>query len=321
MLAKLLRWNKAASTSALTETPEIDTSEGSAIYNDVMSKVLRNDEAMLRFLLSNVHINNSLLSNFFQYRQSIAEWIGMTGMTVPRHMVEIGCGNIPWTGLRFLLDGTQRYIANDILPVRSAFPASELDALGDFCDIIDRKLVSRWSEVFPPGSGGAPCGMIVKGGVGFETLDLPDDNDFTVSTSVLEHVMDPHGVYRKFQEITPRGGHMFHSIDLRDHRYFGTDDLAFLRESSDRYESFKSENRLRASEHLNLADHYGFDVVTLRRLLLLADGRQEWVGDADAIRLPLGVTVELRDQMEPEFREMGLFDLSTLAIQVLFRKR
>jgi transposase len=184
-------------------------------------QVAKDDATFLRTAAINASRSNSVISNFFGYRHSIGEWIEKTGMVVPRTMLEIGCGHIPWTGLRFLLEGTQRYVANDTMNVRKSFPAQELADLRSVCAWVQPSLLDRWSEVAGGGQSEIfPVGLEIRDGAGFETQSyLNQDFDFTTSTSVLEHVMDPEGVYRKLAEVTRPGGWMFHSIDLRDHRF------------------------------------------------------------------------------------------------------
>ncbi|NMN73819.1 hypothetical protein [Rhizobium sp. 57MFTsu3.2] len=298
----------------------IDVSAGSATSDAVLRRASRDDKAVLQFLADSGNRNNSFLSNFFGYRHTIGSWIERANMTVPRRMVELGCGNIPWTALRFLLDGTENYIANDIMCVRRAFPKAEIELLKSTCALIEPKLLAKWSKVFPyEDRDSIPTGLDVRDGVGFEALTFTDEVDCTISTSVLEHVMDPTGIYRKLSEVTPSGGFMFHSIDLRDHRFFETDPLAFLRETEGQYASVKTENRLRSSHHIALADQFGFDVVASRYYLLRSTGSPIWTDHPN--EFVLGVTEAIREQMDVEFRSLELLDLSTAAIQLLFRKR
>jgi 2-polyprenyl-3-methyl-5-hydroxy-6-metoxy-1,4-benzoquinol methylase len=65
--------------------------------------------------------------------------------------------------------------------------------------------LDRWAEVAGGGQSEIfPLGLEIRDGAGFETLSLDQDFDFTISTSVLEHVMDPEAVYRKLAEVTSR---------------------------------------------------------------------------------------------------------------------
>ena len=104
----------------------IETSEKSSLYKTILDQIEKDDATFLRTAVRNANRNNGVITNFFGYRHSIGEWIEKTGMVIPRAMLEIGCGHVPWTGLRFLLEGTQRYVATDIMTVRKSFPAEEL---------------------------------------------------------------------------------------------------------------------------------------------------------------------------------------------------
>ena len=294
--------------------------EASALYKTILDQVAKDDATFLRTAVKSANRNNSFMSNFFGYRHSIGEWIEKTGMVVPRAMLEIGCGHIPWTGLRFLLEGTHRYVANDIMNVRKSFPAEELADLSSFCAWVQPSLLDRWSEVV----GGAqseifPVGLEIRDGAGFEMQSLDQYFDFTISTSVLEHVMDPEGVYRKLAEVTRPGGWMFHSIDLRDHRFFDTDPLAFLRETEEQYGAVKTENRLRGSDHRALFDRFGFEIVAERDHMMVEGGSAVWTEKPFELRP--WVTSAVREQMDAQYRNRDLLDLSTIAIQVLCRKR
>jgi SAM-dependent methyltransferase len=278
------------------------------------------DAAFLRAAARNANRNNSVITNFFGYRRSIGDWIEKAGIVVPRAMLEIGCGHSPWTGLRFLLEGTQHYVANDIINVRKSFPAEELANLRSFCAWIQPTLLDRWSEVVGDGQSEIfPLGLEIRDGAGVETLSLNQEVDFTISTSVLEHVMDPEGAYRKLAEVTRPGGWMFHSIDLRDHRFFETDPLAFLRETEEQYAAVKTENRLRGADHRALIDHFGFEIVAEADYVMVDGGSAVWTSTPSELRP--WVTSAAREQMDTRYRNRELLDLSTMAIQVLCRKR
>ena len=286
----------------------------------ILDQVAENDATFLRMASRNANRNNSVVSNFFGYRRSIGEWIEKTGIVVPRAMLEIGCGHIPWTGLRFLLEGTQRYVANDIMNVRKSFPAEELADLRSFCAWVQPSLLHRWSEVVGSEQSEIfPVGLEIRDGAGIETQLLDQDFDFTISTSVLEHVMDPEGVYRKLAEVTRPGGWMFHSIDLRDHRFMDKDPLAFLRETEEQYGAVKSENRLRGSDHRALFDKFGFEIVAEVDYVMVEGGSAVWTEQPFELRP--WVTSAVREQMDAQYRSRDLLDLSTMAIQVLCRKR
>jgi SAM-dependent methyltransferase len=298
----------------------IETSDKSSLYKAILDRAAEDDATFLRIAARNANRNNSVITNFFGYRHSIGGWIEKTGMAVPLAMLEIGCGHIPWTGLRFLLEGTQRYVANDILTVRKSFPAEELADLRSVCAWVQPRLLDRWSKVVGCGQSEIfPVGLEIRDGAGFDTQSLDQDFDFTTSTSVLEHVMDPEAVYRKLAEVTRPGGWVFHSIDLRDHRFFDTDPLAFLRETEAQYGAVKTENRLRASDHRALFGQFGFEIVAERDYVMVEGGSAVWTEKPFELRP--WVTSAARDQMDAQYRNLDLLDLSTIAIQVLCRRR
>jgi SAM-dependent methyltransferase len=309
----------------------IETSEKSSLYKAVLDRaakdeafldrVAKDDDAtVLRTAARNVNRNNSVMKNFFGQRLSIGRWIEKTGMVIPRAMLEIGCGHIPWTGLRFLLEGTQRYVANDIMTVRKSFPAEELADLRSVCAWVEPRLLDRWSKVVGGGQSEIfPIGLEIRDGAGFETQSLNQDFDFTISVSVLEHVMDPEAVYRKLADVTRPRGWMFHSIDLRDHRFFDTDPLAFLRETEEQYGGVKTENRLRASDHRALFDRFGFEIIAEVDCVMVEGGSAVWTEKPFELRP--WVTSAVRDQMDARYRNRDLLDLSTITIQLLCRKK
>lgn len=298
----------------------VDISERSALYRTVVDRVVPDDATLLRVVAQNAERNNSVFGNFFRHRNAMRNWLDRTGMGLPRRIVEIGCGNIPWTGLRFLLEGTELFIATDMIKVQDSFPATQMRDLRVTCEQFDASLTARWEAVLPPGEPDIkPKGLSVQSEIGFEDLILEDEVDFIMSTAVLEHVMDPAGVYRKMAEVTPRGGWMFHAIDLRDHRHFDVDPLAFLTLTEAEYAPIKSENRLRASHHRALMDAHGFDVVVEWGHVIGPDGKHSWVEHGNDF-VP-GVTEAQREQFLPEFRRLDLLDLSTTSVQMLCRRR
>jgi SAM-dependent methyltransferase len=298
----------------------VDISERSALYRTVIDRAVPDDGTLLGIVAQNAQRNNSVFGNFFRHRNAMRNWLDRTGAGLPRRIVEIGCGSIPWTGLRFLLEGTELFVATDMIKVQDSFPASQLRDLRITCEQFDAALTARWDEVLPPGGAAIrPNGLRVHSEIGFETIVLDDEVDFIMSTAVLEHVMDPEGVYRKMAEVTPRGGWMFHAIDLRDHRHFDADPLAFLTLTEAEYAPIKSENRLRASHHRALMDAHGFDVVVERGQVIGPDGTLSWV-ERGSDAAP-GVTEAQRERFTPEFRGLDLLDLSTTSVQMLCRRR
>lgn len=300
----------------------IEFAQGSALRQTVADELVKDDSSLMQIVSRNGCRNNSVFSNFFGYRHVILGWLEQAGIGVPRRMLELGCGNVPWTALRFLLEGTERYVVSDIMKVRHTFPVSDIEALRTICRLVDPQLLKRWPSVFPNEGGAtdiAPSGLEVYSETGFETLKLSDDFEFITSTAVLEHVMDPVGVYKKMGELIPSGGWMYHAIDLRDHRFFDGDTIAFLYETDEEYAKVNTENRLRASEHLAFLDQNGFDILSKRDWILQSDGPPAWSDAQDAI-IPK-VTHAMRERMNSRYRSFDLRDLSTISTQLLCKKR
>ena len=298
-----------------------DVSSDSGVYRKIADTIYQDDAILLQFVSQNFERNNSVFGNFFRSRSSVELFLKRVGAEMPKRIVEVGCGATPWLGVRFLLDGVERYVATDIMKVASTFPAAPLRDLKLICQQIDVSLTSRWDAVLPENGDEpiAPRGLEVHGEVGFETLDIGDDFDFLMSLAVLEHVMDPDGVYRKMSECLGTGDLMLHFIDLRDHRSFDERPLGFLEMTAEEYKAINTENRLRVSQHRALMDQYGFDIISESDHVLGADGGRHWVGPDEAITP--GVTEAMRERFTGEFRSMSLRDLSTLSVAVMCRKR
>jgi hypothetical protein len=98
-----------------------------------------------------------------------------------------------------------------------------------------------------------------------------------------------------------------------------TDPLAFLRETQERYGAVKTENRLRASDHRALLDQFGFEIVAERDYVMVEGGSA--VETEKPFELRPWVTSAVRDQMDAQYRNRDLLDLSTIEIRVLCRKR
>ncbi len=298
----------------------VDVSDRSALYRTMIDRAVPDDGSLLAILAQNAQRHDGVLGGFFRQRNAMRHWIDLTGLGVPRRITEIGCGGTPWTGLRFLLEGTERYVAADIVTVQDAFSAAQLRDLRITCEQFEPALTARWDEVLPPGEPYIqPQGLSVQSEINFDTMALDEEIDFTMSTSVLQRVMDPEGAYRKLADATPRGGFMFHAIDLRDNRHFDADPLAFLALGEAEYAQIRSGNRLRASQHRALIEAQGFEVVMERGFVLGPDGGHSWVRHGEDFAP--GVTEAQRERLAPEFRALDLRDLSTTSVQMLCRRR
>lgn len=298
-----------------------DISTSTDIYRKVTDTIYQEDANILHFVSQNFDRNNSVFGNFFRSRSSVELFLKRVGAAMPKRIVEVGCGVTPWLGVRFLLDGVERYVATDIMKVARTFPAAPLRDLKSICHQIDPALTLRWDAVLPENGGEAiaPRGLEVHDQVGFETLDIGDDFDFLMSLAVLEHVMDPDGVYRKMSECLGTGDLMLHFIDLRDHRSFEERPLGFLEMTAEEYKAINTENRLRVSQHRALIDQHGFDIISESDHVLGTDGGCHWV-EPDEAMTP-GVTEAMRERFTGEFRSMSLRDLSTMSVAVMCRKR
>ena len=145
---------------------------------------------------------------------------------------------------------------------------------------------------------------------------------------MLEHVQEPERIVRKMADLLRSGGHVWHSIDFRDHRDFNKP-LAFLEMTEEEYRPIATENRLRPSEWINLLDRSGFDIVE----------RQDWTMTPESVKaghdvpeaayrffgpgatIAPFVTDEMRARFAEPFRNKDLVDLSIMCTQVLCRKR
>ena len=298
----------------------VDISDSSALYRTMIDRAVPEDGSLLAILAQNAQRHDGVLGKFFRHRNAMRHWIDLTGLGIPRRVTEIGCGGTPWTGLRFLLEGTERFVAADIVKVQDVFSAPQLRNLRITCEQFEPSLTARWDEVLPPGEPHIrPKGLSVLSEIGFDTMVLDDEIDFIMSTSVLQCVMDPEGAYRRMAQATLHGGWMFHTIDLRDNRHFDADPLAFLALSEADYALVSSGNRLRASQHRALIEAQDFEVVVEHRYVLGPDGGHSWVRHGHDFAP--GVTEAQRERLAPEFRGLDLLDLSTTSVQMLCRRR
>lgn len=284
----------------------------------VMQRNLAFDElTMMRLVIENAGINNSIFSNFFSYRDTIMEPLRRNGIALPNSILEVGCGERPYTGLRFVAERAKRYIANDIGPVRTRFDAHLAETLLNCVRIFDARLANGLAgRLQREEKGYTASGLTGIGERACETIDVGEQVSFITSTSVLEHVNKPAEVVAAFDRFLAPGGTMWHSIDLRDHRDFSLP-LAFLSLTEDGYRE-KTENRLRASDWSRLFATAGFEEIETNRLILLPDGNQVWtMGPPPPVA---GVSAELRAAFAPPFDSREFVDLSTLAVQSLYRK-
>jgi Methyltransferase domain len=290
----------------------------------------QDDEAVLRLVAGNARHNNRFFANFFQYYETIIGYLSRNNIRVPKVILEIGSGARPYTGLRFLFEGTERYLANDLYEVQSTFSPIFIDALRSACLAINPVLWLRFDKIFKrDGEVYRASGLEPVGGRSFDAIDDEAEAfEFIHSTSVLEHVQEPERIIRKMADLLRSGAHMWHSIDFRDHRDFNTP-LAFLEMTEEEYQPIATENRLRPSDWIDLLNRYGFDIIERQDWTMTPESVRAGHGiseasyrffDPDATITPF-VTNAMRAQFVAPFRNKDLVDLSIICTQILCRKR
>jgi SAM-dependent methyltransferase len=274
-----------------------------------------NDLSALKLVTELAQTNNSVFAKFFRSKGTITQPLRRCGFTaVPGSILEVGCGANPYTALRFLCDGAERYVANDITPVNFVFDRKTIDALSACLCAIDPELGARLSRVMTPGN--TVRNLIVIGETPCEEIELAMPVEFITSTSVLEHVTRPAAVVAAFHRLLANGGLMWHSIDLRDHRDFKRP-FDFLYQGNGYKE--QTENRLRCSDWITALRNAGFEIIETRYLVKRRDAQEEWTTDRSSVE-PAFAEADRR-LFAPPFDGYALDDLATLAVQVLCRKR
>ncbi len=309
----------------------VDVTRGGHLYTDLTMALSGSEDEILNLIKDNsVNYNNSFFANFFRYYNSIQAMLERNEIALPSTIVEVGPGERPFLALRFLLEGVSRYIVNDVLPVRAGIPPELTEGLQQLIRLVYPRLSDRFERILQSvQQQGRIPNIEVHELCPFEQLPIGSNEvDFVFSVAVLEHVMDPAAVIKKMATILKPGGHVWHVIDLRDHRNFN-DPLGFLRLSTDEYAGIKTENRLRASDHVRLFEAQKFDLVEVEFSALdpetvdrpndiqganiirhsTLDAVRPWVGD------------DLRRKFATPFNTYDLKDLSVLGLQVLYRKR
>ncbi len=247
---------------------------------------------------------------------------------MPKTAVEIGCGRTPYAALRFLAEGGEQFVANDIQPVHAHFSNDLIDALIKVCEAVRPDLAHRLNNMFDKSAGCSKVlGLDIYGETPFEQLPINRNIGLIFSTSALEHVMDPIAVARKMSEVISTNGLMVHSIDFRDHRNFD-EPFAFYKLSENEYSPIASENRLRPSDWIKLLDAVGFEIVERRDYALTAESIAAGHGYANGTykfyqtgeMIPPSTTEAERRTFEEPFRHKDLVDLSIGCTQILSRK-
>jgi SAM-dependent methyltransferase len=156
-----------------------------------------------------------------------------------------------------------------------------------------------------------------------------------VSFTVLEHLTDPHGVFRHLRPALAPDGWMCHVVDMRDHEDFARP-LQFLTVEASKYQNRLGAwcNRLRHSDFLEMFRHTGFELCASRVSnfndlddrkstdfwKMMATGLDQvyrneldpedlWVSDEQIARL------------HPDYRHYSRADLSILQAEYVLRAR
>lgn len=297
----------------------LDLAPDRPLVREFILRLEPDDKMLLQAIVGNSKYNNSVFSNFFRYYNDIASVLKRNKIDLPDSILEIGSGQRPLTALRFLLEGTKRYVVNDLMKVSRRYATDLIDPLRECLQFIAPPLAARLKEITIQDEDG-------YGVLGLEFFDEQPIWDvgnigpfnFISSVSVLEHVTDPKKAVSRMSDLLVPGGIMWHSIDLRDHSNFDLP-LRFLSMSDEDYARINTENRVRASGWMEILEGFGFEILESNNALLSADGSQ--VVTTDPMTVRPGVTEKMRDAMASRFKQNDLRDLSTLMVQILCKKR
>ena len=308
---------------------ELVAIDRAALVERLVPDLEQDDELLLRLITGNTQHINRFVNNFFQYFDGMREWMRRNGVdALPEAVLEIGSGARPYTGLRFLLEGTQRYVACDLFDIQSEFSPAFVEALRGACLALKPDLAPRFDGVFVDAGGAYRAAKLeAVGETSFDGIADIGTFDFIHSISVLEHVADPEATARKMADLLRPGGHMYHSIDFRDHRNFGRP-LDFLELTEEQYRPIATENRIRASDWVGILTKSGFKIVervdysmapeSVRAGHATANASYRCFGRHDPIE-PF-VTEEMRARFAEPFRSKDLLDLSILSTHLFCRK-
>lgn len=123
-----------------------------------------------------------------------------------KRVLEVGCGLQYFTGFGFLEDG-----AREVLLVEPKLKR-------------DDETIRRQLEAFNAGAGAKlprekAASLRVFGGLDQVPDDLLGTVDLVCSYTVLEHVGDLDGFFRRMAGLLAPGGRAYHLVDLSDHTY------------------------------------------------------------------------------------------------------
>lgn len=183
-------------------------------------------------------------------------------------VLELGPGNTNLNAYNFLLQGAKKVILVDKFPRRHnsraqiQFAKQEIDFL---------KNMHQGRDLFFLDAAGKPLPEYIQF-ISEELVNVDVQADFIFSISVLEHVKRVKQNIQKMSEALNQGGHMYHSINLRDHYNFSNPFL-FYKYSDfvwDRFltkEGISYTNRWRHSDFNNEFESVGMvilDVITTK---------------------------------------------------------
>ncbi len=285
---------------------------------------LSGDDEFILQLINDAHIrNNNFFLNFFGYYNGIMAVLDRHGIPFPKSAIEIGTGARPYTALRFLVEGVERFVANDVMPIDQTFPADFVRNVTVLLDMVKQSSSARLKDL--AGAGGREAdikGLEIHHSKPFEDLDIPGNFDLIFSTSVLEHVMKPREVVQRMRTLLRSGGHAWHGIDLRDHRDQSRP-VDFLQMTAEEYAAVNTENRLRASDWFELFDELGFELMDQQYSTLppgcISPNNSDYL-HLRALPTKPWVDEQMRARFKPPFDKKELVDLSLLGINLLYRK-
>jgi SAM-dependent methyltransferase len=252
--------------------------------------------------------------NFFGYYRDLRKIFDRHKINAPAAALEIGSGNKPYVGLRFLLDGSELYCATDVAEIDDFDPEllQGVDFMADIGLIPGDKLRNL------PMQGGKLRGFEKLSNTPFEKFAYTQKFNFIFSVSALEHVFSPEEVVHNISNWLEPGGYSWHSIDLRDHRNFDAP-LEFLKLSETEYAAIRTENRWRASDWLSIFEKHGLELIE-KQFLTFRSATDRTIIHASDWPRDTWVSEDMRILFDKAFRYKSLPDLSTLALRVLHRK-
>ena len=251
-------------------------------------------------------------------------------------ILEIGAGRAGLPIL-LLLCGFDRIHINEMTNVVNCFQnahAETLQVLASIMGVARRRLEDVVVPVDAHHCAIRPGMLRLHAFTDAAALDItPGTLSAVISFTVLEHLRDPHAVFRHLRSCLAPDGWMCHLVDLRDHEDF-TDPLRFLTVPAAQYRNLRGEwcNRLRHSDFLALFRSTGFEICAARVTRfnelderrstdfwkMLVDGLQQVYRD-DLPPHEVWVTDDMVARLHPEYRRYARADLSILQSEYVLR--